>query len=132
MKRTQARENIFLLLFEASFYENPDKDEILELAYECRELEIDDYVKNTFIGINNNLSEIDMILEKYYKNWTKNRISRVALSVLRLAVYEINYVDDVVPAVAINEAVNLMKKYDTQDSAIFINGVLGAYVRDRK
>ena len=130
MKRTQARENIFMLLFEASFYENPDKDEILQLAYECRELEIDDYVKRVFTGISDDVIVIDGILEKYYKKWTKSRISRVALSVMRLAVYEIINIEDVAPAVAINEAVNLMKKYDTKDSAVFVNGVLGAYVRD--
>ena len=70
--------------------------------------------------------EIDNLIEKCAEKWSKNRISRVSSSVLRIAIYEILYCDDIPLEVSINEAVELSKKYDTDDSYTFVHGVLGA------
>lgn len=76
-----------------------------------------------------NLSEIDGFIERYSKGWKVERISRTALAVLRCAVCEILYMDDVPASAAINEAVELAKGYDEPDTVAFVNGVLGGFMR---
>ena len=73
--------------------------------------------------------ELDRTIETYAKGWKLSRLSRMTAAVLRLAIYEMRYVDDVPVRVAINEAVELAKVYDTDEAASFINGVLGAVAR---
>jgi N utilization substance protein B len=77
------------------------------------------------------VSEIDGSISGLLNNRSISRLSRVALSALRIAVFEISEQGDVPDSVAINEAVNLVKKYDTQESASYVNGVLGTYVRNK-
>ena len=78
------------------------------------------------------LAEIDAVIEQYAIGWKKERISKVALSVLRLAICEILFVDSVPSGVSANEAVELAKKYATTDDAAFINGILGTFIRSRE
>lgn len=73
--------------------------------------------------------EIDENISQYLKGWTLDRISKVDLSIVRLAVTEILYIDSLSPAISINEAVNLAKKYSDDESAVFVNGLLGELVR---
>ncbi len=130
MKRSESREALFILMFQATFFKDVDFNEIINTATEEGEIEIDEFAKKSFEEIMGNLEEIDSSISKYLNNRSISRLSRVALSVLRIAVYEISKLDDVPNSVSINEAVNLVKKYDTQESAAYVNGVLGSYVRN--
>ena len=128
MNRKQAREETFVLIFEKVF--NPDSvEEILELAKEVRELKPDDYVKTVFFGVYENLESIDSIISENAIGWSINRISKTALSILRLSIFEIKFMDDIPVAVSINEAVELAKKYATKEDASFINGLLSTVAK---
>jgi len=130
MKRSEARNNAFILLFEAAFSAEPNREEILALAQENHEIGLDDFVTSVFNGVLDHLEEIDGILAAHCRNRTVDRLSKMLLTALRIAVYEIAYTD-VAPAVAINEAVNLIKIYDSPESASYGNGVLASYVRSK-
>ncbi len=129
MTRRQMRENCFILLFERAFTEYTAED-LFALAAECDEVKLNNTVKQYYTEISENLSEIDGIIERNLKNWSLTRISKVALSLLRLAVYELCILKEIEPAIAINEAVEIAKLYSTQEDANYINGVLGAVVRE--
>lgn len=132
MKRSESRESLFLLLFEASFSENPDPQKIITLSAENMGHETDEYCENAFSDILSKIEEIDNEIKPFLIARTINRLSKTALTALRIAVYEINNSKDVPPAVAINEAVELVKKYDVDNAAAsYINGVLGSYVKSR-
>lgn len=131
MTRKQAREEAFILVFEKEFNGNTT-DEILESAAEARDLEPDDYVKTVFCGVNDRLSELDGVISENSVGWSIKRISKTALCILRLALYEINYMDDIPVSVSINEAVELAKKYATKDDASFVNGILSTVVKKSK
>lgn len=128
IKRSEARNNAFLLLFESSFTVEPNREEILSLAEENHDIELDDFVRDIFHGVLDHLEQIDGVLRTYCKNRTPDRLSKMLLTALRIAVYEIRYTDTAV-AVAINEAVNLIKTYDSPEAASYGNGVLASYVR---
>lgn len=144
MGRKEAREIALHLIFELSFKQF-ETNEVLPSRLEQAELhdiaeELDLY-QNTFdishknyicevvTGVGKHLSELDQLIAEYTQNWNVNRISRMTTAILRLAVYEMRYVDDVPEGAAINEAVELAKKYDTEQAASFINGILGGIVR---
>lgn len=75
--------------------------------------------------------ELNGEIEKYARGWSVDRISRIAATILRCAMCEILYVDDVPPAAAANEAVELAKRYEELETAAFINGILGSFIRDK-
>ena len=123
MTRRQAREEAFILIFEKVF--NTDSvDEILELAAEVRDLTPDDYIKTVFTGVYENIDELDELISANSIGWNIKRISKTALCVLRLAIFEIKFIDSIPVSVSINEAVELCKKYATTDDASFVNGIL--------
>ena len=129
MTRKMAREEAFILIFEKAF--NTDSvDEILELACEVRELKPDEYITKVFKGVYENLDEIDQMISSKAIGWKLSRISKTALSVLRLAVFEIKYCDDIPSSVSINEAVEICKKYATKDDSSFVNGILSSVVKE--
>lgn len=128
MTRKQAREEAFILVFEKEFNGNTT-DEILETAAEARDLKPDDYVKTVFSGVYDNLEEIDGLISENSVGWSINRISKTALCILRLALFEIKFMEDIPVSVSINEAVELAKKYATKDDASFINGILSTVVK---
>lgn len=128
MTRRKMRENCFILLFERAFTEYTP-EELFELAAECDEVGLNNTVKSYYTGISEHLAEIDAIIEQNLKNWNLARISKVSLSLLRLAVYELCFLKEVDPAIAINEAIEIAKIYSTQEDANYINGVLGSVVR---
>lgn len=128
MSRTEARNNAFILLFECAFDASADREEVLSLAEENHEILLDDFVRALFHGVLDHRDEIDGIISSYCKNRTAARLSKMLLTALRIAVYEIAYTDTPA-AVAINEAVNLIKTYDSPESASYGNGVLASYVR---
>ena len=87
------------------------------------------YIRETALGVSGHLQEIDEIIRKYSDSWHITRISGSALAVLRVAVYEILYRSDVPVGAAINSAVEIDKHYDEPETAAFVNGVLGGFVR---
>ena len=123
MTRKEAREEAFILIFEKQFSDDELKD-ILDLAEQVRDLNPDEYIKDVFFGVYDNLSEIDAVISKSSVGWNINRISKTALAVLRLSIYEIKYVESIPVSVSINEAVEIAKKYATKEDASFINGIL--------
>lgn len=126
MKRSKQREQAFVLIFESMFGGEPE--ESLGLYSDNME-PVGDFAKSLYNGVVAESEELDKIIEQYLTGWKLNRISRVNLAILRLAVYEIKYVEDVPVSVAINEAVELAKTYSGAEDAAFVNGILGAYVR---
>ncbi len=130
MTRTNARNELFILIFEKQFSEST-LDEILESAKESRDFseDKDGYIVSSFKGVYDNLLTIDDIISKNLIGWTIDRISKVSLAVLRLAIYEIKFIDDIPESVTIDEAVELCKKYSTVEDSAFVNGVLGSIVR---
>lgn len=130
MKRTEAREQAFILIFERSFRDE-SIDEIIEQAQISRGLALDDYAYTLARDVCANLPWLDESIGAYSKKWKLKRISRVALTILRLSLWEIDHVDTVPVGASINEAVELAKKYGNADDFSFVNGVLGAYARAR-
>lgn len=123
MTRKEAREETFILVFEKEF--NGDSlEEVLDLAVQVRDITPDDYIKNTFFGVFSCIEELDDIISECAVGWSIKRISKTALAVLRLAIYEILKVDEIPVSVSINEAVELCKKYATKEDASFVNGIL--------
>lgn len=128
MKRSEAREQAFILIFERSFRDE-SIDEIIEQAQISRGLELDDYAYTLARDVCASLPWLDESIGAYSKKWKLKRISRVALTILRLSLWEIDHVETVPVGASINEAVELAKKYGNSDDFSFVNGVLGAYVR---
>ena len=128
MTRKQAREETFILIFEKEFNDE-SVETILEINEQVRDIVADDYMKNAFCGVFEHLSEIDECISENAKGWSIKRISKVALAVLRLAIYEMKFVDSIPVSVSINEAVELCKKYATKDDAAFVNGILATVAK---
>ena len=123
--RSEQREEILILTFEKTFHDE-SVDEIITLAKELRGDKITDYIENGVKGIFANLSQIDALIEEQSFSWKLNRIPRVTLCIMRICVYEMLFDETVPTGVAINEAVELCKKYASEEDKKFINGVLGA------
>ncbi len=134
MRQHEKREHIFKLLFLMNFH--PEEElasqitEYLAGIEGARDDELE-YIRNKFTAVTGMIRQLDEILDKASEGWKTTRMSKVDLSILRLAVYEIDH-DDLVPAsVAINEAVELAKTYGGESSGEFTNGVLGKIARER-
>lgn len=87
------------------------------------------YIDSVVSGVANRMEDLNAQIQKYSIGWDVSRISRLARSIMQLAIYEIQYVEDVPTGVAVSEAVRLAKKYDGDDTGSFVNGILGAYAR---
>lgn len=125
MTRHQMRESVFLLTFERIFNEDP-LESVIETAKECETVEMDSRVLTWVTEIDAKKAEIDAEIEKHLKNWTLSRISKVSLAVLRVAIYELFYVDDMETNVSISEAVKIAQEYTTKEEVSFVNGVLSS------
>ena len=128
MSRRKSREQAFALLFEKSFNDQPVMD-LAEGAQDAREFIIEPFALELAIGAEEKLAEIDARIDAFSHKWSRDRISRVSLAILRLAVYEMQYDDDTPASIAINEAVELAKKYGGDEESAFVNGVLGGIAR---
>ena len=131
MTRRQAREQAFILLFEKSFNTDATVEELLELAKELRMLEDDEFVAALVNTTCDNIEAIDEHISANSKGWKINRIPKVTLAIIRMALAEILYFDDIPDGVSVNEAVELAKKYSTPEDASYINGLLGTVVRSK-
>ena len=87
------------------------------------------YIDNVVTGVSNRADDLNAEIQKYSIGWDVSRISRLARSIMQLAIYEILYVEDVPTGVAVSEAVRLAKKYDGDDAGAFVNGILGSFAR---
>lgn len=131
MTRRELREHIFKLLFFVEFYE--EEELVQQQQFYLDELEgrtekDEAYILEKYHRIHEKLTEIDELLESVSKGWKRERMGKVELTLLRLAVYEIKYDDDIPVSVAINEAVELAKKFGGDGSPAFINGILAKLV----
>lgn len=130
MNRSEKREQAFSLLFEKEFFKDMPFDEIEEIFSE-NIAPLSEYAKELFEGTVAHADELDEIISVYSKDWKIQRIPKVNLSILRLALYELIYEEDVPESVVINEAVELAKKYSGKDDSSYINGILGNYLRNK-
>lgn len=128
MTRKQAREEAFILVFEKQFNED-SLENIMELAVEVRDITPDDYINRVFFGVYEHIDELDGIISSNAIGWKIGRISKISLAILRLAVFEIEFMEDIPQSVSINEAVELCKKYATKEDASFVNGILASVVK---
>ena len=128
MTRKQAREEAFILVFEKEFNDNSIED-ILEAAAEVRDLIPDDYINTVFKGVYEHLEELDSFISKNLVGWSIERISKTSLCIMRLAIFEMKYISDIPVSVSINEAVELCKKYATENDASFVNGILSTVAK---
>ena len=133
MKRTEIRELTFKLIYSFEIQKNEDLDEQIELYIENNNIEEQDaieYIKDCIYGINKNEEEIKKIVEdSLTSDWKIDRISKVNLSLLKLAIYEIKY-KNIPYKVEINEVVELAKTYGEDTSSKFINGALAKIVKE--
>ena len=129
--RSEARVEAFKLIFESEVNsESPEYlIEVMLEEHPERESNVD-YIKTVYLGVLAKKDEIDKMIEDSMTfGWKLERISKVALAVLRMAVFEILYIEDVPEKVAINEAVEIDKKYDEPDNSAFVNGILGGIIK---
>lgn len=129
MTRREAREQAFILVFEKSFNEQAEITELIALAKEFGVVEDDEFLEALVTTTCDKQNEIDEHISNNAKGWKLNRISKVSLAILRLALAEILYFEDIPAGVSINEAVELAKKYATDEDASFVNGLLGTVAR---
>ena len=131
LTRSEAREQAFMILFSRSFVEEP-WEETISCAEQLFEGGVCGYAQAVVPSIEAVQDEIDADISRFLKKgWSLKRISRTSLAILRLAVYEIKYLDSVPESVSVNEAVELAKKY-TIDESGFVNGILGSFIRSRE
>ena len=128
MKRRELREHIFELLFRVEFNERDEMPEQMRLFFESLpELSPEDqaYMQKKYERIMEKLPEIDRLLGETAEGWKVSRMGKTDLTVLRLAVYEMEFDEDVPVGVAVNEAVELSKQFGGDGSPAFVNGILG-------
>ncbi len=145
MNRTEAREIAVRLCYEVSardcdarevldhffdgaYYETlADEDKVFATYPDGRQRA---YIERLVLGIGEPSAELDGYVEKYARNWRFGRISRTALAVLKTGMYEMLYMPDIPTGVAVNEAVEIAKKYDEPETVAFVNGILGSFSRE--
>jgi N utilization substance protein B len=133
MNRTAIRELTFKLIYSLEIQKQENLEEAIELYIQSNEINdknANDYITNVIFGINENKDVIIQLIEKNLKtDWKIERISKVDLAILKLAIYELKYTD--IPfKVVINEAVELAKKYGEDSSKNFVNGILASVVKE--
>lgn len=130
MTRHEAREQAFMVIFEKLFNSEETLGEIIEKAEECELIKVNGFARTLLAAVDEHSDEIDALIEANSHDWSVARLPRVSFAVLRLAVAEIKYGSDVPAGVAVNEAVEIAKKYGTAEDASFINGLLGTVVKE--
>ena len=143
--RRAARNHVFNIIFQYEFSDVDELEDILKNYYEVLRDEVEEekkedpeyeelkinkkFVKRAVFGISDNIEDIDRIISENTKGWSIERLAKVDMAILRIAIYEMKYDDDIPNQVAINEAVEMAKKYGEEKSSSFINGILGAINR---
>ena len=130
MNRRKAREYAFCILFAREFQPDVPAEDFYSSATENLEIDGDEYIHKVFFGVEENLEKIDEKISKYAIGWKNDRLSKVSLAALRLCIYEMQNLDDVPAAVAINEALEICKKFDYDSAHTFVNGILNAIYKE--
>lgn len=130
--KRKAREQAFIILFEKSFNSELTIDEILNIAVESEVIEKNKMTADIVRKAEEHIDDIDGVIEKNLKGWSKQRISKVSLALLRMAVCEMKYFDKVPVSVSINEAVEICKVYGSDEDKGFVNGILGSIAREKE
>lgn len=130
LPRREARENAFLLAFSQTFGDVPLAEALTNHAENDEEHPVDGFSKLLLNAYYDHSAEVDDEIRAHLRNWTMERLPRVSLTVLRLAIAEMLFGGENKPGVAINEAVELTKKYGADEDYQFVNGLLGAVARD--
>jgi len=133
MSRRGARRNAFYLLFQMDFSEAEEFEQVKELFFAEKEEPVEEEDKEFILseveGVHAHMAEIDEMITASANGWDPARMNKVDLAILRLAVYEMLYEEDVPAKVAINEAVELAKRFSSDEAPAFINGVLGKVIK---
>lgn len=133
MKRSEAREQAFIIVFEKEFNKDSTVDEIAEVAKEAEVFNADKFAKKLSEAVFADIESLDkIIVENLRAGWRISRISKVALAILRMAICEMTKFDDVPVSVSINEAVELAKKYAPESDSRFVNGLLSSVAKKIK
>ena len=131
MNRNEAREQAFLFVFNECFNAEQSVPEIIATATEASNYVEDAYSRKLLDGVKAHKEELDEVIESKLKKWRLSRLPKTTLAILRIACFEILYCEDVPDSVAINEAVELAKKFGSENDYVFINGVLGNIARSK-
>jgi len=136
MGRRELREQIFKLLFRVEFNEREDMPEQTQLFFQEADEPVEEaderYIADKYEKIMDRLLQIDRLLNERTEKWTTDRMGKVELTILRLAVYEILYDEEVPVGVAINEAVELAKKFGQENARSFVNGILAKFAGEEE
>jgi N utilization substance protein B len=126
-KRRKARESTLQILFQLEF-DDSDQDKVIESFWRSRKAskEIVEYTQFLVAGIFAHREKIDRLIQSVSANWRLDRMAIVDRNVLRIAVFELLYEESVAPAIVINEAIEVAKKYSSEEAATFVNGILDA------
>ena len=128
MSRRSARKNAFFLLFQMDFSEAAEFEQVKEVFFAEKEEPVEEgekaFILSEVEGVHEHMEEIDAMIAASAKGWDPERMNKVDLAILRLAIYEMKFGETPV-GVAINEAVELAKKFSSDEAPAFINGVLG-------
>ena len=122
--RKEAREQALFLLFETEYHADKAPESIYALAVEDRDFAEDEYIRDVYFGVLAKKEGIDERISRLSHGWSIGRIAPVTRNVLRLAIYEMSERKDIPDRVAINEAIELVKKYDDEKARAFVNGIL--------
>lgn len=132
MSRREIREHLFRMLFHKEFYSSEELEEQVSLYFDNLETTLTEgqalEIEKRFYAVLEKAPEIDEMLDNVSKGWRLNRMGKVDLTILRIAVYEMKYDEEIPVGVAINEAVELAKKYGEDHSKSFVNGILAKLV----
>ncbi len=129
MTRSEAREQAFIVLFEKIFDKDSTITQIVENAQEAELIKINGFAKTLLAAVESNIETIDNLISENSRSWSIDRLPNVSVAVMRLAIGEMMFVDEVPAGVSVNEAVELSKKYGTSDDAAYVNGVLGTIAK---
>lgn len=132
-KRRRARELTLQFLYQYDTLKefSPNSlilEEVIELFWTTKEISLEDeartFANSLVVGVCENMNGIDSIINRYSQHWRLSRMSKIDRNILRMAIYELAYLMNIPPPVTINEAVELAKKYGTEESGAFVNGIL--------
>ncbi len=134
--RRKGRELVLTLLYREEFSDDKNIkraiENIIRLDTERTKSNTADFAEDLFRGVLANREVIDKLLEKYLEHWEINRVAVIDKSIMKMAIYEILFRDDIPDVVSIDEAVDLAKKYSTENSGGFVNGILDRIRKDKK
>ncbi|MBI2251607.1 MAG: transcription antitermination factor NusB [Armatimonadetes bacterium] len=132
MSRRKSREIILQILFQIDL-SKIEIDEALKVSLKkIKDKKSREFIQKIACGVIENIEKINKIIINQLKHWTINRIGNIDRNILRLAFYEILFCEDIPVKVSINEAIELAKKYGSEESGRFVNGILGAFIEEKK